>query len=215
MSSLKICRFWVCVFPIIPWRKYDWQRPLWRGLSETNSGGRCAPRRFCSLPRNCLCAKCLCAFLAPRFAQTKKYIRTALTLRKTQPAKNAGVSATPGLRKRLWKIVFFEGRRCGFRACVFLWLSDLFWARVTVWCIPRIGAENKSVLFPDFLLISAVLRARGRFQNPRQTLVRTNLRLKRFPNPDPPTLAFFGGGGGQKKQGKPAKKARDILFAEP
>ena len=57
--------------------------------------------------------------------------------------------------------------------------SDLFWTRV--WCIPGFGAENKSALFLDFLLLSAVLRVRGRFQNPRQTLVRTKLRLKYFP----------------------------------
>ena len=31
VSSLKICRFRVCVFPIIPWRKYDSQRPLFGG----------------------------------------------------------------------------------------------------------------------------------------------------------------------------------------
>ena len=31
VSSLKICRFWVCVFPIIPWRKYDSQIPLFGG----------------------------------------------------------------------------------------------------------------------------------------------------------------------------------------
>ena len=43
------------------------------------------------------------------------------------------------------------------------------------------GAENKSALFQDFLLLSAVLRVRGRFHNPRQTLVRTKLRLKCFP----------------------------------
>ena len=57
--------------------------------------------------------------------------------------------------------------------------SDLFWTRV--WCIPGFGAENKSALFQDFLLVSAVLRVQGRFQNPRQTPVRTKLRLKRFP----------------------------------
>ena len=57
--------------------------------------------------------------------------------------------------------------------------SDLFWTRV--WCIPVFGAENKSALLHDFLLISAVLRVRERFQNPRQTPVRTKLRLKRFP----------------------------------
>ena len=31
VSSLKICRFRVCVFPLIPWRKYDSQRPLLGG----------------------------------------------------------------------------------------------------------------------------------------------------------------------------------------
>ena len=32
VSSLKICcRFWVCVFPIIPWRESDFQRPLFGG----------------------------------------------------------------------------------------------------------------------------------------------------------------------------------------
>ena len=31
VSSLKICRFWVCIFPINPWRKYDSQRPLFGG----------------------------------------------------------------------------------------------------------------------------------------------------------------------------------------
>ena len=35
-------------------------------------------------------------------------------------------------------------------------MSDLFWTRV--WCIPGFGAESKSALFQDFLLISAVLR---------------------------------------------------------
>ena len=30
-SSLKICRFRVCVSPITPWRKYDSQRPLFGG----------------------------------------------------------------------------------------------------------------------------------------------------------------------------------------
>ena len=41
----------MCVFPIIPWRKYDSQRLLFGGgLSGTNSGGRFAPGRFCSLP---------------------------------------------------------------------------------------------------------------------------------------------------------------------
>ena len=44
-----------------------------------------------------------------------------------------------------------------------------------------LASEKKSGLFQDFLLISAVLRVRGRFQNPRQTPVRTKLRLKRFP----------------------------------
>ena len=34
--------------------------------------------------------------------------------------------------------------------------------------------------FQDFLLISAVLRVRGRKHNPRQTLVRTKVRLKHF-----------------------------------
>ena len=58
--------------------------------------------------------------------------------------------------------------------------SDLFLTRV--WCIPEFGAENKSALFQDFLLLSAVLRGRGRFQNPRQTPVRTKLRLKRLPS---------------------------------
>ena len=66
-----------------------------------------------------------------------------------------------------------------FPSCGIGQYSDLFWTRV--WCIPGFGAENKSALFQDFLLISAVLRVRGRFQNPRQTPVRTNLRLKRFP----------------------------------
>ena len=46
---------------------------------------------------------------------------------------------------------------------------------------PGSGAENKSTLFGDFLLLSAVLRFRGRKQNPRQTPVRTKVRLKRFP----------------------------------
>ena len=58
-------------------------------------------------------------------------------------------------------------------------VSDLF--RTRVWCIPGFGAENKSALFQDFLVISAVLKVRGRFQKPRQTPVRTKLRLKRFP----------------------------------
>ena len=30
-----------------------------------------------------------------------------------------------------------------------------------VWCIPEFGAENKSALLQDFLLLSAVLRVRG------------------------------------------------------
>ena len=52
VSSLKICRFWVCVFPTTPWRKYDSpKKPFWRGLSGTNSGGRFAPGRLCSLPK--------------------------------------------------------------------------------------------------------------------------------------------------------------------
>ena len=38
------------------------------------------------------------------------------------------------------------------------------------------GAENKSTLFQDFLLLFAVLRVQGRFQNLRQTPVRTKLR---------------------------------------
>ena len=45
----------------------------------------------------------------------------------------------------------------------------------------RIWRRNKSALFQDFLLVSSVLRVRGRFQNPRQTPVRAKLRLKRFP----------------------------------
>ena len=48
VSSLNICRFRACVFPIIPWRKYDSQRPLFGG---TNSGGRFAPGHFCSRPK--------------------------------------------------------------------------------------------------------------------------------------------------------------------
>ena len=63
--------------------------------------------------------------------------------------------------------------------------SDLFSTRV--WCIPGFGAENKIALFQEILLISAVLRVQGRFQNPRQTPVRTKLRLKRFPNRTPRT----------------------------
>ena len=40
-----------------------------------------------------------------------------------------------------------------------------------VWGIPAFGAETKSVFFfLTYLLVSAVLRVRGRFQNPRQTL---------------------------------------------
>ena len=39
------------------------------------------------------------------------------------------------------------------------------------WCIPEFGAEKKSALLHSFLLLSAVLRARGRFQNPRPTPV--------------------------------------------
>ena len=31
--------------------------PFWRGLSGTNSGGRFAPGRFCSLPKGAFCAK--------------------------------------------------------------------------------------------------------------------------------------------------------------
>ena len=41
--------------------------------------------------------------------------------------------------------------------------SELFSTRV--WCIPGFGTENKSALFQGFLLISAVLRVQGRFQN--------------------------------------------------
>ena len=58
--------------------------------------------------------------------------------------------------------------------------SDLFWTRV--WCIPGFGAENKGSLFQDFLLLSAILRARERFQNPapnpgmHQTPVETSPR---------------------------------------
>ena len=58
--------------------------------------------------------------------------------------------------------------------------SDIFWT--SVGCIPGFGAENKSALFEDFLLISWVLRVWGRFQNLRQTPVHTKLRLKRFPS---------------------------------
>ena len=47
--------------------------------------------------------------------------------------------------------------------------------------IPGFGAENKSALLQGFLLISAVLRLQERFQNPRQTPVRTKFRLKRSP----------------------------------
>ena len=57
--------------------------------------------------------------------------------------------------------------------------TDLFWTRV--WCIPESGAEKKIARFHGFLLLSAVSRVWGRFQNPRQTPVRTKLRLKRFP----------------------------------
>ena len=46
---------------------------------------------------------------------------------------------------------------------------------------PGFDAENKSALFQGFLLLSAVLRVRGRKQNPRQTPVRTKVRSKRFP----------------------------------
>ena len=42
--------------------------------------------------------------------------------------------------------------------------SDLFWTRV--WCMLGFGAENKSALLKHFLLLSAVLRVRGRFQKP-------------------------------------------------
>ena len=58
-------------------------------------------------------------------------------------------------------------------------MSDLFQTRVR--CIPEFGAENKSAIFQDLLLLAAFLSVRGRFQNPRQTPVRTKLRLKRFP----------------------------------
>ena len=48
---------------------------------------------------------------------------------------------------------------------------------------PAFGAyqdlAQKIALFQDFLLISAVLRVQGRFQNPRHIPVRTELRLKR------------------------------------
>ena len=56
------------------------------------------------------------------------------------------------------------------------WKSDLFWSRV--WCIPGIGAENKKALFGEFLVLSAVLRVRGRKQNPRQTPVRTKVPVE-------------------------------------
>ena len=51
VSPLKIRRFWVCVFPIIPWRSMTPKDPFLEGLSGTNSGGRFAPGRFCSLPK--------------------------------------------------------------------------------------------------------------------------------------------------------------------
>ena len=54
-----------------------------------------------------------------------------------------------------------------------------------VWCIPEFGAGfaagNKSPLFQNVLLLSAVWRALGQNQKPHQTPVRTKLRLKRFP----------------------------------
>ena len=62
-----------------------------------------------------------------------------------------------------------SGRRKKRRILSRLWLSWFFQPR------------NSSALFLDFLLISAVPRVQGRFQNPRQTPVRTKLRLKRFP----------------------------------
>ena len=40
--------------------------------------------------------------------------------------------------------------------------------------------KKKSAPFQDFLFLSAVSRVRGRFQNPRQTPVRSKLRLKTF-----------------------------------
>ena len=51
-SSLQICRLWVCIFPTYNSLEKIWlpKTPFWRGLSGTNSGGRFAPRRFCSLP---------------------------------------------------------------------------------------------------------------------------------------------------------------------
>ena len=81
-------------------------------------------------------------------------------------------SYTCECRAALWHYVTPLGRN--------KYTSDIFWTRV--WCIPGFGAENKSALFEDFLLISAVLRVWGRSQNPRQTPVCTKLRLKRFPN---------------------------------
>ena len=62
--------------------------------------------------------------------------------------------------------------------CFSLNLRSL-WTRV--WCIPEFGAENESVIFCNVLLLSAVWRVRGRFQNLRQTPVCTKLRFKRFP----------------------------------
>ena len=47
--------------------------------------------------------------------------------------------------------------------------------------MPEFDAENKSIVFQDLQIVSAVSRTRGRFQTPRQTPVRANLRLKRFP----------------------------------
>ena len=45
----------------------------------------------------------------------------------------------------------------------------------------RVWRRKQKCPSPGFLLLSAVLRVRGRFQNPRQTPVRTKVWLKRFP----------------------------------
>ena len=67
--------------------------------------------------------------------------------------------------------------------------------------------------FPGFLLISAVLRVQRQFQNPRQTPVRTKLRLKRFPKFVATTiLATLSG---RSTVGKPRKFLSSLVPEKP
>ena len=60
VSSLKTCRFWVCVFPLIPWGEYDSQRPLFGGgflgqiLAAPSLPGAFVYSRFVRAVRNFL-----------------------------------------------------------------------------------------------------------------------------------------------------------------